>query len=48
MSLGDGAADFGKDLFADVAGTAAMTVSSTVYATATGLAYAYLDQNQTR
>ena len=28
MSLGDVAADFGKGLFAGVAGTAAMTVSS--------------------
>jgi hypothetical protein len=30
MSLGDVAADFGKGLFAGVAGTAAMTVSSTM------------------
>ena len=30
MSLGDVAADFGKGLFAGVAGTAAMTVSSTL------------------
>ncbi len=30
MSLGDVAADFGKGLFAGLAGTAAMTVSSTV------------------
>ena len=30
MSIGDVAADFGKGLFAGVAGTAAMTVSSTM------------------
>ena len=30
MSLGDVAADFGKGLFAGAAGTAAMTVSSTL------------------
>ena len=30
MSIGDVAADFGKGLFAGVAGTAAMTVSSTL------------------
>jgi hypothetical protein len=30
MSLGDVAADFGKGLFAGLAGTAAMTVSSTL------------------
>ena len=41
MSLGDVAADFGKGLFAGVAGTAAMTVSS-------ALGLAYLDRNQAR
>jgi hypothetical protein len=30
MSIGDVAADFGKGLFAGAAGTAAMTVSSTL------------------